>query len=49
MNGVPFWFAAAGGAFMAALAGLTLVRFRHLWRWTRDNPDKMDDEWDPFG
>jgi hypothetical protein len=45
----PGWFAAAGAAFMAGIATLMLLRFRNMWRWSKDNPDKMDDEWDPFG
>jgi hypothetical protein len=44
----PLWYAAGASAFMVVLAVLAVGWFRSAWRKTRDNPEKLGDDWDPF-
>ena len=48
MTNVPAWFAFGSAAFMAVIVALSISRFARLRRQMKDNPEKMDDEWDPF-
>lgn len=44
----PVWFAAGSAALLAILGGMMFTHVRRLWRRTREHPEELGDDWDPF-